>query len=112
MQMQQYDIKNAFLNGKWSETIYLKQPQGYEVRGKEELALKLNRSTYGLKQSVNVWNKCIADKSRVWTTIKVRLTMYNEGKRSYITIYVDDIIIAANNTNDIIEFEKMLLNSY
>lgn len=62
LQVRNYDIKNAFLNGNLTERIYMQQPKGYEVKGKEQQVLKLNKSIYGLKQSANVWNNCISSK--------------------------------------------------
>lgn len=40
----------------------MRQPKRYQVKGKEKQVLKLNKSLYGLKQSANLWNKCISDK--------------------------------------------------
>lgn len=62
LQVQHYDIKNTFLNANLTEMIYMRQPKGYEVKEKEQYVLKLNKSLYGLKQSANLWNKCISDK--------------------------------------------------
>ena len=49
--LEQLDVKTAFLHGELEEDIYMVQPQGYEVAGKESLVCKLDRSLYGLKQS-------------------------------------------------------------
>ena len=49
------DIKSAYLNGVVSEDIYMHQPKGYEVPGKEHLIAKLKKGLYGLKQAGREW---------------------------------------------------------
>ena len=50
MYVHQMDVHTAFLNGKWDEDIYMSQPEGFEVEGKEDMVCHLHRSLYGLKQ--------------------------------------------------------------
>ena len=49
------DVKSAFLYGKLDETIYMDQPQGFVVKGKESKVLLLHRALYGLKQAARAW---------------------------------------------------------
>ena len=49
--VHQMDVVTAFLNVEIKEEIYMQQPPGYEVPGKEKLVCKLKKSLYGLKQS-------------------------------------------------------------
>jgi hypothetical protein len=39
--------------------VYVKQPPGFELKGKEGKVLKLNKALYGLKQAPRAWNKRI-----------------------------------------------------
>ena len=44
------DVKTAFLNGDLKKEIYMDQPEGCVVLGKEKKECKLVKSLYGLKQ--------------------------------------------------------------
>ena len=44
------DITTAFLNGILEEEVFMRQPEGFVFEGKENLACRLKRSLYGLKQ--------------------------------------------------------------
>ena len=47
--LEQLDVKTTFIHGDLEEEIYMQQPQGYEVKGKEKLVCRLKKSLYGLK---------------------------------------------------------------
>ena len=51
LHLEQLDVKTTFLHGDLEEEIYMQQPQGYEVKGKEKLVCRLKKSLYGLKQA-------------------------------------------------------------
>ena len=51
LELEQMDVKIAFLHGKLEEQIYMVQPEGYTVQGDENKICRLRRSLYGLKQS-------------------------------------------------------------
>ena len=51
LHLEQLDVKTYFLHGDLEEEIYMQQPQGYEVKGKENLVCRLKKSLYGLKQT-------------------------------------------------------------
>ena len=48
-ELEQLGVKTAFLYGKLEEEIYMDQPEGFIVPGKENYICKLKRSLYGLK---------------------------------------------------------------
>ena len=56
MIVHQMDVVTAFLNGKLDEEIYMQQPEGYQISGKENLVCRLKKSLYGLKQALRCWN--------------------------------------------------------
>lgn len=55
MELEQMDVKTAFLHGDLEETIYMKQPPNYEAKGQEEKVCLLKKSLYGLKQALNLY---------------------------------------------------------
>jgi len=54
-EVEQMGVKTTFLHWVLEEEIYMKQPEGFAVKGKKELVCKLKKSLYGLKQSSRMW---------------------------------------------------------
>ena len=53
--LHQIDVKIAFLSGDLEENIYIDQPIGFSVEGKEHMVSKLKKSIYGLWQASYQW---------------------------------------------------------
>lgn len=53
--IHQLNVKTAFLNGEIKEEVYIVQPEGFIVRGKEEQVYKLEKALYGLRQAPRAW---------------------------------------------------------
>ncbi|RDX80024.1 hypothetical protein CR513_39480, partial [Mucuna pruriens] len=49
------DVKTTFLHGDLEEEIYMKQPDGFQISGKEDYVCRLRKSLYGLKQAKKLW---------------------------------------------------------
>jgi hypothetical protein len=54
LELHQTDVKTTFLNGDLVENIYLAQPKGFAVEGKERMRCRLKKSIYRLKQASRV----------------------------------------------------------
>jgi len=57
LEVEQMDVKTAFLHGDLEEEIYMKQPDGFLIEGKEDHVWRLRKSLYGLKQVPRQWYK-------------------------------------------------------
>jgi hypothetical protein len=53
--IHQMDVKTAFLNGLIEEEVYIEQPLGFEVHGRESHVCRLKKALYGLKQALRAW---------------------------------------------------------
>eukprot|EP00253_Pinus_taeda_P004048 PITA_04048 len=99
---EQMDVKTTFLHGDLEEEIYMKQPEGFAVKGKKELVCKLKKSLYGLKQSPKKWNQKFD--TFIWglgfTRSKADHCVYFKliGDRViYLVVYVDDMLLIGND---------------
>ncbi|KAJ8335974.1 hypothetical protein SKAU_G00393170 [Synaphobranchus kaupii] len=103
--LHQMDVKTAYLHAPIDRDIYMEQPEGYVKEG-EKLVCKLEKSIYGLKQSWRNWNemlhKCLTDDN--FTQNPADHCVYakeSKEEKVIIAIWVDDLIIAANNTKSL-----------
>ena len=57
LELEQMDVKTAFLYGDLKEEFYMVQPKGFVKKDKEKLVCQLNKSLYSLKQAPRCWYK-------------------------------------------------------
>ncbi|KAI3780212.1 hypothetical protein L2E82_10183 [Cichorium intybus] len=86
-ELEQLDVTTAFLNGELEEEIFMQQPEGFVVPGKEDYVYKFNRCTY---------DSCVYFKKG------------DDGSKIYLLLYVDDMLIAAKDMKEIQKLKDQL----
>ena len=109
MHVHQIDEHTAFLNGKLEEDIYMCQPEGFVVGGKEEQVCHLHRSLYGLKQSPRELSCHLLDsgfeQSKADPCVYFR---WKNGNLNIVSIYVDDLILVVDLLKDLEQTKEEL----
>ena len=113
LELQQLDVKSAFLNGTLKEDIYMQQPEGFAMPGKEHLVCKLERTIYGLKQSPHAWyvrlHAHLHNNRFSRSTVDHSVYVRHEGEKfMIILVYVDDLVLASNNKPMLQEFKTSM----
>ena len=96
LELDQIDVRAAYLNAGMDVPIYMKQPKGYE---QGDFVCKLNKALYGTKQAGRAWAKKLKAflvkcefKQSVFDPCVY--TMQCNGGNIFMVVWVDDINIA------------------
>lgn len=116
-ELEQMDVKTAFLNGDLEEEIYLQQPEGRTVEGKPSWVYKLNKALYGLKQSPRAWNKKLVsvfeNVGLVQSPNDPSLFMLSKsGSVMFVIVHVDDLLIAGSDIGLVRNFKEHMKNVF
>jgi hypothetical protein len=117
LELHQMDVKTTFLNGNLEERVYMKQPKGFIMKGKEDMGCRLKKSIYALKQASRQWHlkfnetiKRFGFKENVEDNY-VYAKFKNE-KISFLILYVDDILLASSDVRLLRETKKFLSSNF
>lgn len=114
MELQQLDVKTAFLNGDLEETIFMAQPECFELPETRDKVYLLKRSLYGLKQSPRQWYlkfdeyMLSLNYSRSQYDSCVYFKRPENGKPIYLLLYVDDMLIASQSKSEVEQLKSDL----
>ena len=122
------DVDTAFLYGVMDDNepdIYVKIPQGYPVppefqaamRRGEQVCGKLEKALYGLKQAPRLWNKnintfLVTNGFQPTISDPCVYTRDTSTGRSYIALFVDDLVISAPTMPEMDEIKLLLSSRY
>lgn len=114
LEIEQLDVKTAFLHGDLEEEIYMEQPEGFKVPEKENMVCRLKKSLYGLKQAPRQWYKefdsFMADHNfkKTMNDHCVFMKRYASGDFLILLLYVDDMLIVGHDRIKITALKKDL----
>ena len=112
LELEQLDVKTAFLHGDLEEEIYMVQPEGFQVKGKEHMVCRLKKNLYGLKQGSRQWYKKFDSfmVSRGYTKTNANHCVYvkkfPDVKFISLLLYVDDMLLVGQDASMIGNFKK------
>ena len=117
LELQQMDVKTTFLNGDLEEEVYMKKPEGFSSSSGEHLVCKLNKSIYGLKQASRQWylkfhgiiSSFDFDENPMDQCIYHKVS---GSKICFFVLYVDDILLAANDRGLLHEVKQFLSKNF
>jgi hypothetical protein len=95
-------VKNAFLHGTLSKTVYYSQPTGFVAPVQPDRVCLLNKSLYGLKQepraSYSWFITYITSLGFVEAKFNTSLFVFWRGTNTvYLLLYVNDIVLTASS---------------
>ena len=118
-EIESMDVKTAFLNGDLDEEIYMEQPEGWVVPGKEDHVCLLKKAIYGLKQASRQWNakihKSLLDLGFTRTYSDAGVYVYSQESGEHtcvIVLYVDDLLLMGNSTPFVNDVKRKLSSEY
>jgi hypothetical protein len=111
------DVKSAFLNGYVDEEIYVEQPEGFDVLGREDKDYRLKKSLYGLKQGPRAWysriDKYFQDYGLIKSLSDPNIYILQSGQDILIVaLYVDDLIYIGNNVELFQKFKSHMIAEF
>ncbi|KMQ85397.1 retrovirus-related pol polyprotein from transposon tnt 1-94 [Lasius niger] len=116
LRMHQMDVVTAYLHGDLDEEIYARPPKELLDPGQQEKVWKLNKAIYGLKQSGRSWNRKLDRtlKELQLNPSKADPCIYFRRQKGKILlgVYVDDIILLANDDQLLRDTKRKLAEKF
>ena len=97
LELQQMDVKMAFLICDLEEEVYMKQPKGFSSREGEHLVCKLKKTIYCLKQWYYIFHGVVTSFGFIENPMDQCIYQKVSGSKTcFLVLYVDDILLTTN----------------
>ena len=116
-ELEALDVKTAFLFGELEEEIYMDQPEGFVVKGKEFKVCHLWKAIYSLKQAVLQWNKQLHK-----SLLEMGFTHSLSDPGTYfkiigqdiiiLLVYIDDALFIGSNKTQVLAYKKQFMERW
>ncbi|XP_039143969.1 uncharacterized mitochondrial protein AtMg00810-like [Dioscorea cayenensis subsp. rotundata] len=114
----QLDVKTTFLNGELKEEVYVMQPEGFVVQGKEDQVYRLHKALYGLRQAPRAWYSRVDDHFTKMGFVRSanKPTVYRKHQgvagELLLCLYMDDIIYMGSSDEMLREFKQTMMKTF
>jgi hypothetical protein len=111
------DLLTKPRHGDLEEKVYMKQPKGFFMQGKEHMGCHLKKSIYGLKQASRQWYLKFNDTIKRFG-FKENIenncvyAKFKSGKYIFLILYVDDILLASSDVSLLRDTKKFLSSNF
>jgi hypothetical protein len=117
LELHQMDVKTVFSKGDLQENVYMHQPEGFVVEGKERMGSKLKKPIYGLKQTSRRWYLKFDEVIKKFGFIENQVDncIYIKTKGSMfiiLVLYVDDILLVCSDKNLLHETKRFFSSNF
>ncbi|GJX34125.1 putative RNA-directed DNA polymerase [Tanacetum coccineum] len=118
LEVEQMDVKTAFLHGDLDKEIYMEQPEGFQVKGNQGYVCRFQKSLYEFKQAPRQWYKkfeSVIGKQGYRKTSSDHCVFFQKfGDDDFIILllYVDDMLIVGKNIGRIAQLKRDLSKSF
>ena len=118
LELQQLDVKTAFLHGDFDEEIYMEQPEGFVQNRNKKFVCRLKKSLFGLKQSPRQWYKKFDSFMMSQNYIRseydhcVYFKKLSNGMFIILVLYVDDMLLASKSIIEINRLKAQMARTF
>lgn len=114
----QLDVKSNFHNRELKEEVFVSQPEGFVVKGKEDCVYRLHKALYGLRQAPRAWYSGIdtyfTQLGFICSLNEPTVYSKKEGDNSILLLflYVDDILYMGYSEKKLKELRSSMMNTF